>query len=996
MRLEDIPMQRKLIGGFLLVGSLPVILLAVVSLWVSISALSGQTSDQLTAIREMKRQQLESYFVQRKNDLDVLGKTVESFRREASNKLTAIRDAKQAYLNYYLSTIRGQTLTFAESQMVVEAMRSLPSHFENYRNERSLSTAAVDALRPQLKTYWDQEFSEQYQQLNAGAQPDLSSRFRMLDTDSIALQYQFIRNNPNPLGAKDELDRPAGDNTAYGRLHSQIHPVIRSYLRQFGYYDIFLVDSQSGDIVYSVFKELDYSTSLNSGPFAKTNLGRVFQRANAATEPGSFFIEDFEPYWPSYEAPAAFVASPIFDGRRKLGVAIFQFPIDTLNAVMTDRSGLGETGETYLVGKDLQMRSDSFLDPENFSLVNSFRRKDQGRVQTTAVSAALEGNSGVGVLQNYLGHYVLSAWAPFRFENLEWAILSEMDVREVLNPLDGSGEEFYASFQKLYGYYDLFLIDPDGEIFYTVAREADYQTNILTGPYANSNLGQAVRTALRTGHLSFADFEPYAPSNDAPAAFIAEPVQQNGQTQVIVALQLSDSDLNTVMSQRAGMGETGETYLVGSDFRLRSSTRDPARTLESSFAGTVAANGAETETVRAALNGEKDTAIHENYNDNTVLASYSPLEIFDRSWALVAELELSETMQPIWLLLSIVLLLLVASMAVIFRLAQMLAKSITVPVDEAVHALQAISDHQDLTVAINVHQHDEIGQMAEAMRRMVHNLNGALQQVGMASCQVQQESGTLEGASTQLAEKASSQAAALEQISSSAAELAAQTGGNREMASKASEVSHQMRDNARLGGERMKRFAGTMDEIQSSTQNITQITVVISEIAAQTRMLAINASIEAARAGAHGAGFAVVAQEVQQLAAQTAESAEQITHLINKSVQKVEGGRQMMQEAQRSLEQIFASAETTAEMMHALRQAADEQAEGIQQVNQALEELNQLTMSNAQLSETNAKSSEQLAAQAEELQRVVATFQLLEALPPRATAALPAPTYPPH
>ena len=174
------------------------------------------------------------------------------------------------------------------------------------------------------------------------------------------------------------------------------------------------------------------------GPFAETALGRIFQLANSADAPGEFFVEDFEPYWPSFDAPAAFTAVPIFEetltGQTQLGVVIFQFPVDRFKNVMSDRSGLGETGETYLVGNDLRLRSDSFLDPQNFSIEISFARGTV--IDTAPVQAGLFGESGVGVVKNYLNQYVLSAWSPFTFEKFNWVIVSEMAVSEVLNPRD--------------------------------------------------------------------------------------------------------------------------------------------------------------------------------------------------------------------------------------------------------------------------------------------------------------------------------------------------------------------------------------------------------------------------------------------------------------------------------------------------------------------------------------------------------------------------------
>jgi methyl-accepting chemotaxis protein len=250
-----------------------------------------------------------------------------------------------------------------------------------------------------------------------------------LDDSAVALQYHYIKANPNPLGSKDALDR-AADKSQYSHIHEQYHPIIRSYLQKFGYYNIFLVHPETGKIVYSVFKELDFATSLKNGPYAGTKFAEAFRRANAATTADTVVFADFKGYFPSYEAPAGFVASPIFRGDQKLGVLIFQFPIDNLNAIMKERAGMGESGETYLVGHDLLMRSDSYLDPEHHSVAASFRHPDKGKVDTEAAQAAVAGRTDEKIIIGYSGNPVLSAYAPLTFEGLNWALLAEIDEAE--------------------------------------------------------------------------------------------------------------------------------------------------------------------------------------------------------------------------------------------------------------------------------------------------------------------------------------------------------------------------------------------------------------------------------------------------------------------------------------------------------------------------------------------------------------------------------------
>ena len=267
-------MRRKLVGSFLLVGFVPAVLLTVVGLLVATTALITQTYEQLRGLRENKQQQLETYFTQQQSDLAVTGKTVKSFQIAAESKLITIRDAKQVALQEYLQTIKAQSIDLAKNKLIAESMWALPNFFRNYIPEQNLEEADHNRMREELLGYWENEFTDNYQQLNGGTDPETEKYFSKLDDASIALQHAFIVNNPNPIGLKDALNKP--DETAYSRLHSELQPFIRDYLKTHGVYDIFLADARSSRVVYSVFKEIDFSTSLGDGPFAETALGRIF------------------------------------------------------------------------------------------------------------------------------------------------------------------------------------------------------------------------------------------------------------------------------------------------------------------------------------------------------------------------------------------------------------------------------------------------------------------------------------------------------------------------------------------------------------------------------------------------------------------------------------------------------------------------------------------------------------------------------------------------
>ncbi|ODS30074.1 MAG: Methyl-accepting chemotaxis protein [Candidatus Scalindua rubra] len=380
-----------------------------------------------------------------------------SLKEQAFSQLVSVRETKKKQIEDYFSTIRKQVRTFSENRMIVDAMKEFKTALKEFRKQNDITDSKLEEYRSALKTYYTGDFTNEYKQQNNGQRPDAVGYFNQLDEDSIALQYYYIKANHNQLGEKHNLDF-ADDESTYSKLHAKYHPVIRDYLEQFGYYDIFLVDPDSGDIVYTVFKELDFTTSLKDGPYASTNFGRVFREANNSNDTNYIKLVDFEPYGPSYEGAASFIASPIFDGSEKVGVLLFQMPIDEINSVMTSSNdwknvGLGESGETYLIGDDLTMRSQSrFLieDKEGYyammkglgtdrDLLDKINAKDSTillqKVETKGTRAAISGNTNVEIFPDYRNVPVLSAYAPVDIEDVKWAIMSEIDEEEALMPV---------------------------------------------------------------------------------------------------------------------------------------------------------------------------------------------------------------------------------------------------------------------------------------------------------------------------------------------------------------------------------------------------------------------------------------------------------------------------------------------------------------------------------------------------------------------------------
>jgi methyl-accepting chemotaxis protein len=378
----------------------------------------------------------------------------QALEKSAKEQLIAIREIKKAQIEDYFHFIEDQVTTFSNDRMIIDAMKEFSLAFNSYIGEQDLS-GHINNI--DVSAYYYDEFNTQYAELNEGNTLDINQLISGLDDEALALQHKYIQTNPHPLGAKDEL-LDAGGNSRYEFVHKKYHAHIRDYLQKFGYYDIFLVDSNTGDIVYSVSKALDYATSLIDGPYADSGIAEAFKGANALNENDSFVLTDFKPYSPSYESPASFIASPIYDNGVKQGVLIFQMPVDKINEIMTYNqqwaaSGLGKSGETYLVGSDKTMRSIgrfiiddresylSLLNDTGYSkdLITTISNKGTTiglqSVDTKGVNAALNGQTGFEIFPDYRGVSVLSAYSPIQIAGLKWVIMSEIDEVEAFAPV---------------------------------------------------------------------------------------------------------------------------------------------------------------------------------------------------------------------------------------------------------------------------------------------------------------------------------------------------------------------------------------------------------------------------------------------------------------------------------------------------------------------------------------------------------------------------------
>lgn len=377
-----------------------------------------------------------------------------SLRESAQSRLTAISDLTAESISNYFDFIQSQATSFATDVSVIEASREFNDAFflyaENHKNDLSRSKTSLEG-------YYANDFEQQFKRLNQNQSAQPNALLDQLSPQAQLLQSVYISENKSPLGEKDAMIS-AGNGSEYDAVHKRYHTMMRHFQQTFGYYDVFIAEAKTGHIIYSVFKELDFGTSLLTGPYKNTGIGQAFKLAIDGAKQGETFLTDFAPYGPSYNAPASFISTPIYDGQQLIAVLIFQMPVDRINDAVNyqqswDHIGLGLTGQSYLIGDDQKLRSnvrqmydqkDSYLKELNriglsSPQINEIDVRDttigQLSIAHQSVDEALNGMSGNTIETNYLGEQVLAAYQPLSIQGLNWGLITEIHEEEALAPI---------------------------------------------------------------------------------------------------------------------------------------------------------------------------------------------------------------------------------------------------------------------------------------------------------------------------------------------------------------------------------------------------------------------------------------------------------------------------------------------------------------------------------------------------------------------------------
>ena len=584
---------------------------------------------------------------------------------------------------------------------------------------------------------------------------------------------------------------------------------------------------------------------------------------------------------------------------------------------------------------------------------------------------------------------------------------------EANGPYEVHTEEYEAIYQKIgdyfrnfldtFGFKDIYFIcGPHGHVMYTVARERDLGTNLGVGQYRKSGLSSLWSAVVRQKRIQFEDFSQYAPIGK-PAAFVGAPLMdEKGKVIAVIALQIDPSRIDTIMQEKTGMGESGESYLVGDDYLMRSSSR-----FEST--STVLVKKVETTATRNAINGQSGHEIIKDYRGVRVLSNYYPMQLgqelgCDFEWVIVAEIDESEAFAPINQLLQKTILSALFILIVSFFIGYIASKSIVVPVKALSENVRMIAEG-DLTVSIDIQdREDEIGVMIKGFKEMLDTLRT---QTG----EMLEGASTLASSISQISTTVSQMATSSTETSSSIAEITATVEEVRqtvqvssqkanqvvEVARKASDISESGKNATENTVQGIKRIKDEMEYIADSivklseqTQSIGNIISAVNDLADQSNLLSVNASIEAAKAGEHGKGFAVVAQEVKSLAEQSKNATNDVTSILS-DIQKatsaavmaterggktVEEGVNLSAQAGEAIGILSQNVTESSQSALQIASSTQEQLIGMDQLAEAMENIKLASTQNADGANQLEDSVRNLDSLAKKMKLITAKFRV--------------------
>ncbi|MFD2176547.1 methyl-accepting chemotaxis protein [Veronia pacifica] len=948
-RFADFALVKKITILLCFVGLIPSGITAVIGLYSATTSLESQKTQSINAIASLKADSLQQYFGQSITVLQNLAKS---------------------------------PITVAAAPEFIQTYNSYPVDDKQYQT-----------VPTQLLDYYQNQFGPVYTEKTGQSAP-VEFMLESVETKTLALQKAYIADNIFPLGEKDKLSSAGKER--YDFVHRRYHEAFRNYIVDFGFYDIFIVDINTGNLVYSVYKELDYATNLVNGPYSESGIGQAFQRMKRDVEAGQkdpVFV-DYEPYLPSYSAPASFISTPVYMGTEPVAVLIIQLPLDQVSQVMSKANGLGITGESYLVGSDRKLRSDTFFS-DKYTVEGSFRQNLT--INTQLIDNALQG-ADVGrntslESKNYLGDDTLSIYNAVDIAaGTTWYVVVEQKTSEAL-----------AAIRDLQLIYILLTIILLGSILFVAARfgryvskpvqdlstclltlQQNWRFSIRAAVHSNDETGQAAKALNATlASLENAVKSISATMNRFAEGDFKQRVELNLEGDLeLLKKKINDSasvidetieDIGNVMSEvqkgqfdkRVTVDAKGQLALVKeqvnqSSIKTADFISDARRVMEQLESGQY------DQRVESHASGEL-AELKESINQSIANSEAIIIQIcsvmeamskgdFSQTVTVEASGKLKEMKESVNsasgstnTVINSILSVMGAIVEGDFKTrsnakAQGELLKLASAVNDTGEKLEETFSHTqdimqslskgDLTQNFILDVSGDYRQLKNNTNQTIGNLSGMIQEIQGTAFTVNDKTDEASSEVSGLNQQLEEQLQSIQSISQLMETMRSSINETLSKAKFSSSLSQDALSNAIQGKAVIEDIEKAMNAITQSSKQMQQIISVIDGIAFQTNLLALNAAVEAARAGEQGRGFSVVASEVRALAQRSSDAAKEISTLINESDKRISLGVNQVSESGKLLKKITDSNNDVCSNFEQVNEAIQDQFRQVESVSE--------------------------------------------------------------